>query len=39
VALLRGGLSVADYNSVEWEIMCPCFVEEGLVDPPNHACE
>jgi hypothetical protein len=31
-----GLLSTADYDKNEWEIMYPCFVEEGLVDPSEH---
>jgi hypothetical protein len=35
-ALPRSGpLSVDDFNSAEWEIIYLCFVEEGLIDPPN----
>jgi hypothetical protein len=35
--LLCGGpLSVADFDQSIWEIMYPCFVEEGLVVPPGH---
>jgi hypothetical protein len=30
-------LSVVDFDQSEWEIMYPCFVESGLVDPPNYA--
>jgi hypothetical protein len=29
----RGGaLSTTDFDPTKWEIMYPCFVEEGLVD-------
>jgi hypothetical protein len=30
---LGGTLSAADFDQSEWEIMYPCFVKEGLVDP------
>jgi hypothetical protein len=33
----NGSLSVADFDLSEWEIMYPCFIEEGLVDPPDQA--
>jgi hypothetical protein len=40
VALLCGGpLSTVDFDSVEWEILYPRFVEGGLVDPPDRAHE
>jgi hypothetical protein len=30
----RGGLlSATDFDKSEWEIMCPLFVEDGLVGP------
>jgi hypothetical protein len=33
----RGGsLSATDFDKNEWEIMYPCFVEEGLIDPSEH---
>jgi hypothetical protein len=35
----NGPLFVADFDSAEWEIMYPCFVEEDLVDPPDRAHE
>jgi hypothetical protein len=36
--LPRGGqLSAADFDQLEWEIMYPRFIEEGLVDPSNRA--
>jgi hypothetical protein len=28
-----GSLSAADFDTSEWEILYPLFVEEGLVDP------
>jgi hypothetical protein len=35
-ALLRGRpLSMADFDPSEWEIMYLCFIEEGLIDPPD----
>jgi hypothetical protein len=39
VAPLRGGLFAVDFDSAEWEIMYLRFVEEGLIDPPDHARE
>jgi hypothetical protein len=39
-APLRGGPpSAVDFDPSEWEIMYPCFVQEGLVDPPDRACK
>jgi hypothetical protein len=35
----NGPLFVADFDSTEWEIMYPCFVEEDLVDPLDRARE
>jgi hypothetical protein len=35
-SLHSGPLSTADFDQSEWEIMYPHFVEEGLVDPPEH---
>jgi hypothetical protein len=33
----RGGLlSAANFDKSEWEIMYPCFVEEGLIDSSEH---
>jgi hypothetical protein len=28
-----GSLSIADFDKLEWEILYPLFVAEGLVDP------
>jgi hypothetical protein len=34
----RGGqLSAVDFDQSEWQIMYPCFIEEGLIDPCNRA--
>jgi hypothetical protein len=32
-----GQLSAADFDQLEWEIMYPRFIDEGLVDPSNRA--
>jgi hypothetical protein len=37
VPLLRGvPLLAGDFDQSEWEIIYPHFVEEGIVDPPEH---
>jgi hypothetical protein len=39
-AMLRyDPLSASDIHPLEWEIMYPRFVDEGLIDPPDHARE